>query len=193
MTKLSLTSCSPDETRALGERLGARCGPGDWIGLSGELGAGKTCLVQGLARGLEVDPQLAVTSPTFVILQTYPGRVPLHHLDLYRLSRPAELDEIGYHQLVEGDGTCVVEWAEQVDGAVPGRGLLIRLLLVDETTRRLEAEALDPAAERLLEALRCQGPRRGCTSSRPARGLSNSKPNSAGFSPITAAEKIKKT
>lgn len=153
MTKLSLTSRSPADTRALGRRIGLQCGAGDWIGLSGELGAGKTCLVQGLARGLEVDPSVAVTSPTFVILQTYPGRVPLHHMDLYRLAGAAALDEIGYHHFVEGEGTCVVEWAEQIAAAVPGKGLLLRLLLVDETTRRIEIETLDRSARRFVDDL----------------------------------------
>jgi tRNA threonylcarbamoyladenosine biosynthesis protein TsaE len=123
---------------------------GDWIGLTGELGAGKTCLTQGLALGLGVGPEVAVTSPTFVLHQTYPGRIPLHHLDLYRLCEAEELFEIGYQELLEGEGACVVEWFERIQGAQPGRGVTGRLELTDDTSRIIELDGIDSRGSELL-------------------------------------------
>lgn len=137
----------------MGRNLGSLLQGGDWIGLTGELGAGKTCLTQGLALGLEVDPQIPVTSPTFIILQTYQGRIPLHHLDLYRLSEAEELFEIGYRELVEGEGACVVEWFERIEDSLPGSGLSGRLELIDDNSRRIELSGIDNRGNELLEKL----------------------------------------
>jgi tRNA threonylcarbamoyladenosine biosynthesis protein TsaE len=137
---LEIFSNSAAETRALGRRLGELSLPGDWIGLTGELGAGKTCLTQGLAQGAGVDERVAVTSPTYVICQSYPGRLPVHHLDLYRLTSPVELAEIGYDEMVYGDGVCVVEWFERIAAARPGFGLSLRLEIIDESKRRIFIE-----------------------------------------------------
>ncbi|MBW1871203.1 MAG: tRNA (adenosine(37)-N6)-threonylcarbamoyltransferase complex ATPase subunit type 1 TsaE, partial [Deltaproteobacteria bacterium] len=129
---LELISNSPEETQQLGHKIGGLLKPGDWIGLTGELGAGKTCLTQGIAQGAGVAASVPVTSPTFIIHQTYPGRIDLYHLDLYRLSSFEELHEIGYLELVTGDGACVVEWFEKIKEAVPDQGLVISLEIVDE-------------------------------------------------------------
>jgi tRNA threonylcarbamoyladenosine biosynthesis protein TsaE len=154
--RLTLTTRSPEETREVGRRLGELCRPGDWIGLTGELGAGKTCLVTGLARGLEVPSGHQVTSPTFIIHQTYPGRFPLHHLDLYRIHSDAELVELGYQELLEGDGVCAVEWCEQVPGAIPDSGVIVRLELEDETTRSIEITKIDKRGNDLLTGLQAK-------------------------------------
>jgi tRNA threonylcarbamoyladenosine biosynthesis protein TsaE len=153
---LNLTTRSPEETREVGRKLGELCEPGDWIGLTGELGAGKTCLVTGLARGLKVPDGYQVTSPTFIIHQIYPGRFPLHHIDLYRIHAGTELLELGYQELLEGDGVLAVEWCEQVPGAIPDSGMIVKLELEDETTRSIELTKIDKRGEDLLSGLQAK-------------------------------------
>lgn len=99
------------ETRELGEKLAAILRPGDVLLLVGELGAGKTCLAQGLARGLGIKER--VLSPTFTLLREYRGRLPLYHLDAYRLEGPWDLFEIGVEEYLEGDGVLLVEWGDR--------------------------------------------------------------------------------
>ncbi len=107
----TLVSQSPEETQAIGERLGARLGPGAVIACTGALGAGKTCFLQGLARGLGVTSD--VTSPTFVLINQYRGRLPVYHLDAYRTGSLTELTELGIEEMLHGDGVTVVEWARR--------------------------------------------------------------------------------
>jgi tRNA threonylcarbamoyladenosine biosynthesis protein TsaE len=154
MMTLELQTRSSEETKELGRKLGELAKPGDWIGLTGELGAGKTCLVQGLALGAGVDPCVPVTSPTFVILQTYPGRLPVHHLDLYRVGSLEELFEIGYTDLIHGDGIAVVEWYEQVAECAPDQGLIATLEIIDEDKRSLEISGKGIRGRELLEELK---------------------------------------
>jgi tRNA threonylcarbamoyladenosine biosynthesis protein TsaE len=107
-----LRSDGPEQTQRLGALLGAALRPGDVILLHGGLGAGKTALTQGIARGLGVTE--TVNSPTFTILKEYSGRLPLNHFDLYRIDHPDELLSLGFEQYFDtGDGVCVVEWAER--------------------------------------------------------------------------------
>lgn len=110
-TARRLTSRSPAETRRLGRRVGECTQPGDVICLEGPLGAGKTVFVQGVAAGLDaVQP---VTSPSFVIAHEYRGRLPLYHIDLYRLA-PSQAADLGLEQYLEGGGVTIVEWAERL-------------------------------------------------------------------------------
>lgn len=148
--QLELSSPSVTTTRALGNWLGQQARAGDWIGLGGELGAGKTTLVQGLARGAGVASTVPVTSPTFVILQTYPGRLPVYHLDFYRLAAEQELEEIGYHELLEGPGICLVEWFARLPGADPGRGLIIDIAVKDINRRCLRLQGRGKRGGELL-------------------------------------------
>lgn len=130
-------SPSPDETRRLGALLGAELGPGDVLGVSGELGAGKTCLVQGIARGLGVDPRIPVTSPTFTLVGEYPARVPLRHADFYRVESYERLEAAGFDDLFDGRGVLVVEWPELFPPALPLERLEIRIEILSEFARRL--------------------------------------------------------
>jgi tRNA threonylcarbamoyladenosine biosynthesis protein TsaE len=123
----SLHSRSPAETRALGRHLGALLRGGDAIGLTGPLGAGKTCLVQGLAEGLEVDTRVPVTSPTFVLVAEYPGRVWLRHADFYRVESYARLLDAGFDDLLDATGVLVVEWPERFPEVLPRDRLEIRI------------------------------------------------------------------
>jgi tRNA threonylcarbamoyladenosine biosynthesis protein TsaE len=110
-------SRSPEETAAAGERLAVRLGPGDVVALTGELGAGKTCFTQGLARGLGVVGR--AVSPTFVLVNEYRGRLPVHHVDAYRTESLTELLDLGLDELFAGDGVTVVEWADKLLPLLP--------------------------------------------------------------------------
>lgn len=111
---------SPEETRALGRRLGENACPGEIYTLSGELGVGKTVFTQGIAEGLGITEP--VTSPTFTIVQVYEeGRMPFYHFDVYRIGDLSEMDEIGYEDYFFGDGLVMIEWAELIEEILPER------------------------------------------------------------------------
>lgn len=131
---------SPEATEVAGRALGALVGPGDAIGLVGELGAGKTRFVHGLARGIGLPAALRVTSPTFTILnQLRGGRVPLFHADLYRIERAAELDHIGIDELWGAGGVLAVEWCDRF-AVLPPDHLVVRLSITGDAERALDAE-----------------------------------------------------
>ena len=117
---------SPEETFALGERLGAACAPGEVYTLTGDLGTGKTVFTQGFARGLGIEEP--VNSPTFTILQIYEeGRMPLYHFDVYRIGDICEMDEIGYEDYIYGQGVSLIEWADQIQEILPEHYTEIRI------------------------------------------------------------------
>jgi tRNA threonylcarbamoyladenosine biosynthesis protein TsaE len=131
-----ITSRSVEETLAAGERLAATLAPGAVLALHGELGAGKTALVKGIARGLGV-PQ-AVTSPTFTLVHEYRGgRLPLYHVDLYRLESVGQALAIGIEDYLAPDGVTVIEWAEKIAALLPPSTRHVQLDIVDDNTRRL--------------------------------------------------------
>lgn len=130
---------SEDETEALAERVAAALRGGEVLLLSGELGAGKTAFVRGLARGLGADP-LEVASPTFVLLTSYEGRLRLHHADLYRLAGPGDEGELGLEELPGPDGVLAIEWAERL-AEVPWKHVLrVRLEHAGGDERRVTLE-----------------------------------------------------
>lgn len=135
--ELVFHSSSPGETRAVGARLGARLKPGAVLALHGGLGAGKTCLVQGLAEGLGIRPPARVSSPTFVIINEYPARIPLFHFDLYRLPDGHELIELGWEDYLERGGVIAIEWAERMRDLLPADHLGVTLEVTGEKTRRI--------------------------------------------------------
>ena len=120
---------SRDETSLFGHLLGERLKAGDVVALEGDLGAGKTTLTQGIARGLGISSM--VNSPTFSLIQEYPGRIPLFHCDPYRLESPASLYDIGFEEYFERGGVVVVEWANLVQELLPEERLTIRLEHLD--------------------------------------------------------------
>lgn len=128
-------SSSPEQTHALGVCLGREAPSGGVIGLSGELGAGKTCLAQGIAKGLDVPQDFTVTSPSFAIVNEYPGRIRLYHVDLYRVGDLSELEEIGLEDMVWGNGVTVIEWADKLSEALPERRLDISIAVTDREGR----------------------------------------------------------
>lgn len=134
-----LISRSPEETFRIGKALAEDLEAGDVVALTGELGTGKTCLTQGIASGLGVSDRYAVTSPTFTLINEYPGqRLNLYHLDVYRLAGSAELAEMGWDEYLYGDGVVVVEWAEKVLEALPHKSLFVVMTYLDENERRIE-------------------------------------------------------
>jgi len=139
---------SPGETAALGRRMGAQCAPGTLIALVGDLGAGKTRFVKGLAAGLGI-PEDEVTSPTFVLMNLHPGRIRLAHFDLYRLDT-VDLPSLGFYD-VRDEGVVVMEWADKVHENVLGDHVRIEFSLTGENSRRLMIHA---RGERSAEFLR---------------------------------------
>lgn len=130
---------SPEATHKAGQVLADLLEPGDVIGLVGDLGAGKTLLVQGLALGLGMPPDVRVTSPTFALVNEYQGgRLPVVHVDLYRLEAESELEHIGLDELLEGAGVSAVEWCERFP-VLPEDHLHVTIEIESETTRRLQA------------------------------------------------------
>jgi tRNA threonylcarbamoyladenosine biosynthesis protein TsaE len=136
---------SAQETEALGRALGAWLKAGDVVGLEGDLGAGKTCLARGVARGFGVPESIPVCSPTFVIANLYEGRFLLHHLDLYRLSDVEELEAMGYRDALDPYGAMLVEWPSRIPGCLPPSHVLLALSGVADT-RSIEAtpSGIDP-------------------------------------------------
>ena len=131
-----IESARPEETQAVGERLGAALEPGDVVALTGELGAGKTCFTQGLARGLGV-PRRAV-SPTFVLVNEYRGRMPVHHVDAYRTASMTELLDLGLEEMFAGDGVTIVEWADKLRPLLPSHAVHVHIAGVGDEPRIIE-------------------------------------------------------
>ena len=117
MSSIIIETQTPEQTEELGEVIGRKAQPGDIYLLTGPLGAGKTCLTQGIARGLEIPGRLR--SPTFVLMTRHHGRLVLNHLDLYRIDDPLEAWELGMDEQIFGDGVSVVEWADKAEHLFP--------------------------------------------------------------------------
>jgi tRNA threonylcarbamoyladenosine biosynthesis protein TsaE len=152
MNRLDLITRSPEETQELGKRLGKIARPGDVILLVGKLGAGKTCLTQGIAWGLSID-EYAV-SPSFVLVRELYGRLPLYHIDFYRLENLEEIAGLGLDEYFYGQGVTVVEWAEKAWALLPPENLLIEMEYIAETERRLHLKASGKRYREMLAELK---------------------------------------
>jgi len=133
---LDLNSTSEQQTLQLGKALGELLPSGSLVLLRGDLGAGKTCLATGVARGLGVDSSVPITSPTYTLLNCYEGRLPLYHFDLYRLAGDEELEELGFDEYFHGDGVALVEWPERCP-ELELSALLVDMAYVDEQQRHI--------------------------------------------------------
>src|SRR5438874_1263973 len=140
-------------TEAFGRRLGGLLFPGVVVALVGRLGAGKTHLTRAVAEGLGVKNPAAVNSPTFVLIQEYPARLPIYHFDAYRLSGPREFAELGVDEYFHSDGVCVIEWADRVEAVLPTDHLRIEIEVVDESRRRFHLSATGERHSALLQQL----------------------------------------
>jgi len=141
-----------EDTIYHGEKLGAVLFPGAVVALSGPMGAGKTHLVQAIAAGLGVENSLLVNSPTFVLIHEYPARVPIYHMDAYRLNTAAEFAELGLAEYLSGDGVCLIEWADKFPDLLPTACLSIQILITAECERVWHIHASGPEHQTCLRA-----------------------------------------
>lgn len=129
------TTTSASGTIALGKKIGEKLQPNDVIALYGPLGAGKTTLVQGVAEGLGVKDY--VTSPTFILINEYSGRIPLYHIDLYRLVDVSQIEDLGIEEYFTKGGVCVIEWAERLKNLMPKKHQAITIDIISENQRKI--------------------------------------------------------
>lgn len=159
--ELTLRAPAPEDTRAVGEALAPLLRPRDAVALTGELGAGKTVFVQGVARGLGIEEP--VVSPTFTLIKEYTGRLDVAHVDVYRLDRVQDVVDLGLEELGEGEDVLLVEWGDAVEGLLPPDRLRVELTVEDPSgasdTRRLVVEGLGAGwAERWPAVTEALGP-----------------------------------
>lgn len=134
-TAVEIVSESAEATEAAGERLGRALGPSAVVALTGELGAGKTCFVQGVVRGLGAT--VRATSPTFVLVNQYKGRVPVHHVDAYRTDSLTELMDLGLLDLMGGEGVTIIEWADKLTPLLPPDAIHVHIAGVGDEPRMI--------------------------------------------------------
>lgn len=119
MAKIEFTTKTPEETIELGKKIGSNLKPGDIIAMTGTLAAGKTTITKGIAQALGVED--CITSPTFCLISEYNGRMPLYHMDVYRLDGAEDFVNLGVDDMLYGDGVCIVEWSEKVKSELPSK------------------------------------------------------------------------
>ena len=119
-------------------RIGRQLSPGDVVALIGDLGVGKTCLTQGIARGAGVYQDQTVNSPSYILINEYEGKIPVYHIDLYRLQRLEDIITLGLEEYFSGDGICVIEWADRMGELLPESYIQVRITGEDEFTREIE-------------------------------------------------------
>jgi len=152
MKTTKISSQNPETTRKIGQILGELAQPGYIFLLSGELGVGKTCLTQGIAWGL--GSQEYALSPTFVLMRELHGRLPIYHIDLYRLDQIQEISDLGLDDYLYGQGLCVIEWAEKGLSVLPREHLLVKISYSGDNQRNLELSSQGQRYSKLLSSLR---------------------------------------
>jgi tRNA threonylcarbamoyladenosine biosynthesis protein TsaE len=135
-------SFSPQETEALGQSLARRLKPGAVVALHGGLGAGKTCLARGIARGLGIGEN--ITSPTYTIISEYPAAVPLYHIDAYRLAGDDDFAGTGAGEYIGAQGITVIEWPERIPRSIPHDAITIRIEIAGPDSRIFHIEGIEP-------------------------------------------------
>ncbi len=136
--KSAFKTHSPEETQEIGVKIGCQLTPGDVVALVGDLGVGKTCLTQGIARGAGVYQDQTVNSPSYILINEYEGRIPVYHIDLYRLERLEDIIALGLEEYLEGEGICVIEWADRLGELLPESYIQVSITGEDEFTRAIE-------------------------------------------------------
>ena len=152
MNEWTTTTSSLEETRSLGRTLGAAVQPGAVISLVGNLGAGKTQFTSAVAEGLGIDPEI-VSSPTFMLIQEYQGRIPLFHFDTYRLKDSNEFEDLGVDEYFYGEGVCLVEWGDRFPELLPEELLRIEIKILGETQREFHFTARGESSGQLLASV----------------------------------------
>jgi tRNA threonylcarbamoyladenosine biosynthesis protein TsaE len=143
-----LETKSADETKRVGRRIGKALRQGDVVLLLGELGAGKTCLTQGIAMGMDIKEK-HVSSPSFVIIKEYRGKFPLYHIDFFRLQAAKEIELTGYDEYICGEGVTVIEWAEKIEDALPEKYFRIELVVSGKNKRLILFKPVGEDYERI--------------------------------------------
>ena len=141
MKSQTFISNSPEETIQFASRWGASLPIGSVVVLSGNLGSGKTVFVKGVAKGVGVKE--GVTSPTFVFVNEYQGRIPVYHLDLYRIESPDQADSVGYEEYFDSDGITLIEWGERVKPFLPRKAVWIEFEVVGEKKRKIQIHGVE--------------------------------------------------
>lgn len=149
--RIKIKLITPQATLEFGELLGKYLIAGDVVALIGDLGVGKTQLAKGLARGLGVPQEYYITSPTYTIINEYPGRIPMYHFDLYRLKGDSDLEGLGHEEYINGWGVTVIEWAEKMAHLLPEDRVEIRISLMEKHIRGLEIIGFGDRCERVVE------------------------------------------
>jgi tRNA threonylcarbamoyladenosine biosynthesis protein TsaE len=150
---LQVTTHSPEETRILGQKIGSCIEIGTVITLTGDLGSGKTVFVQGLARGLAVPKYYNITSPTYTLINDYPGRVPLFHVDLYRINNPDDLRETGFYEILHGESVVTIEWADRLPQNTLSEHVSIHFEFLDDESRKIRIIANGPKPATLVKMI----------------------------------------
>lgn len=160
MAAFQITTGSSWETEQLGADLGSLLHPGSFLALRGDLGGGKTCLTRGVVAALAPQSNTLVASPTYAIMNCYPGTTPVYHFDFYRLSGDDEIAELGFEEFFYGDGVCVVEWSERLDELLPADALTLLFEYAGDDKRQItitgSGQKSDNVIEQLKEKLRLQ-------------------------------------
>jgi tRNA threonylcarbamoyladenosine biosynthesis protein TsaE len=141
--QVDIISNSLSQTHELGKKIGAKLEAGTVIRLIGDLGSGKTSLVQGIAQGLEVSSEYYITSPTFTLINEYPGRYTLYHVDLYRLEDTVDFEDIGLLDILFDDGVVAIEWAEKLTEELKNP-ITIQLSILDDHSRKIHVISSEP-------------------------------------------------
>lgn len=159
MSRLTIISHSPEETELLGCQLGRLLAPGSFLALRGGLGGGKTCFTRGLVTVVAPDSAHLVASPTFAIMNSYPGLVPVHHFDFYRLSGDDDIAELGFEDFFNADGICVVEWSERLQELLPVDRLTLEFDYLEGDQRTITISASGPRSASVVDQLAKQRPK----------------------------------
>jgi len=150
---IEIITHSLEETQTLGRKIGARVGAGTVLALTGELGSGKTAFVQGLARGLDVPDSYYITSPSYTLVNEYPGRFPFFHVDLYRLDRLLDVEDIGLYEILTTEGVVAIEWAERLHDDHLSEHLAVDFEIFNDESRKISITAYGLDGVNLLKGL----------------------------------------
>ena len=142
---LTFFTHSADETTALGYKIGKKLKKGDIIAMQGTLAAGKTTITKGIAQALDISEE--ITSPTFCLISEYYGKMPLYHMDVYRLDGTEDFINLGVDDMLYGDGVCIIEWSEKIMDELPKNTIILRILRQDDNSRKIEIENFNETIE----------------------------------------------
>lgn len=153
MTTLRISTASPHETEQLGRDIGSLLQPGAFLALRGDLGGGKTCLTRGVVALLAPQSAHLVASPTYAIMNCYPGSITVYHFDFYRLGGDDDVAELGFEEYFYGDGVCVVEWSERLSGILPDDAVTLLFEYAGDDKRVITITSSGEKSERVLKLL----------------------------------------